>query len=131
LLCSLRHYLPSSPTTSFLLYWRVLSLLYETRATPERVLNCRAVYQGQPRMKHGLCLALVGALELLSAVDWKILVFQPKCRIMIFKSTQKDTQPSQTCSGGHITPIRPQNRCGWCLFAYGEYKLDKTRESKH
>ena len=26
--------------------------------------------------------------------------------------TQKDTQPSQTCSGGHITPNPTQNRCG-------------------
>ena len=25
---------------------------------------------------------------------------------------QKDTQPSQTCSGGHITPNPTQNRCG-------------------
>jgi len=38
--------------------------------------------------------------------------------------TQKDTQPSQTCSGEHITPNPTQNRCGWCPFAYGEYKLD-------
>jgi hypothetical protein len=37
---------------------------------------------------------------------------------------QKDTQPSQTCSGGHITSNPTQNRCGRCLFAYGEYKLD-------
>ena len=26
--------------------------------------------------------------------------------------TQKDTQPSQACSGGHITPNPTQNRCG-------------------
>ena len=26
--------------------------------------------------------------------------------------TQKNTQPSQTCSGGHITPNPTQNRCG-------------------
>jgi hypothetical protein len=39
---------------------------------------------------------------------------------------QKDTQPSQTRSGGHIKPNPTQNRCGWCLFAYGEYKLDQT-----
>ena len=26
--------------------------------------------------------------------------------------TQKDTQPSQTCSGGHITSNPTQNRCG-------------------
>jgi len=37
---------------------------------------------------------------------------------------QKDTQPSKACSGGHITPKPSQSRCGWCLFAYGEYKLD-------
>jgi hypothetical protein len=84
---SLRQILPSSPTTSFSLLWRGLSLLYETQATPGRVLNCRAVHQGQPRMKRGHCLALVGALELLSAVDWNILVFQPKCRIRILEST--------------------------------------------
>jgi hypothetical protein len=30
------------------------------------VLNSRAVNQGQPRIKRGLCLALVDALELLS-----------------------------------------------------------------
>ena len=41
--------------------------------------------------------------------------------------TQKDTQPSQTCSGGNITPNPNKSRCGWCLFAYGEYKLDYTR----
>jgi hypothetical protein len=86
LMCSLRHILPSSPTTSFSLLWRGVSLLYETRTTPGRVLNSRAVHQGQPRMKRGLCLALVDALELLSAVDWNILVFQPKCRIRILKS---------------------------------------------
>ena len=51
-----------------------------------RVLNCRAFSQGQPRMKRGLCLALVDALGLLSAVDWNILVFQPKCRIRILES---------------------------------------------
>jgi hypothetical protein len=39
-----------------------------------RVLNSRAVHQGQPRTKFGLCLALVGALELLSAADWNILI---------------------------------------------------------
>jgi hypothetical protein len=38
--------------------------------------------------------------------------------------TQKKTQPSQACSGGHITPNPTQNRSGRCLFACGEYKLD-------
>jgi len=42
-------------------------------AWPGRVLNSRAVLQGQPGIKRGLCLALVGALELLSAADWNIL----------------------------------------------------------
>jgi len=37
--------------------------------------------------------------------------------------TQKGTQPSQTCSVGHTTPKPPKNRCGWCLFASGYYKL--------
>jgi hypothetical protein len=36
---------------------------------------------------------------------------------------QKDTYSSQTCSGGHITPNPTQNGFGWCLFAYGAYKL--------
>jgi hypothetical protein len=71
-LCS--NILPSSPTTSFSLLWRGVSLLYETRTTPGRVLNSRAVQQGQPRTKRGLCLALVGALELISAADWNILI---------------------------------------------------------
>jgi hypothetical protein len=33
------------------------------------VLNSRAVHQGQSGIKRGLCLALVDALELLSAAD--------------------------------------------------------------
>jgi hypothetical protein len=66
--------LPSSPTTSFSLLWRGVSLLYETQTTSGRVLNSRAVHQGQSRKKRGLCLALVGALELLSASDWNILI---------------------------------------------------------
>ena len=86
LLCSLRLIFPSSPKTSFSLLWRGVSLLYETRTTPGRVLNCRAVHQGQPRTKRGLCLALVDALELLSAVDCNILIFHPKCRIRILAS---------------------------------------------
>ena len=56
---------------------------FETQTTPGRVLNCKAVHQGQPKIKRGLCLALVGALELLSAADWNILIFHPKCRIRI------------------------------------------------
>ena len=38
------------------------------------MLNSRAVHQGQPRIKHDVCLALVDALELLSAADWNILI---------------------------------------------------------
>jgi hypothetical protein len=37
------------------------------------------------------------------------------------ESKAKYTQPSQRCSGGHITQNPFQNRCGCCLFAYGEY----------
>jgi hypothetical protein len=54
------------------LAWGIAALRHGT--TPGRVLNSRAVHQGQPRIKRGLCLALVGALELLSAADWNILV---------------------------------------------------------
>jgi len=50
LLCSLRHTLQSSPTTSFSLLWRGVSLLYKTRTTPGRVIKSRAVHQGQPRI---------------------------------------------------------------------------------
>jgi hypothetical protein len=32
---------------------------------PGRALNSRAVHQGQPMIKRDLCLALVGALELI------------------------------------------------------------------
>ena len=71
---------------TLLLLWRGVSLLYETQTTSGRVLNSRAVYQGQPRIKRGLCLALVGALELLSAADWNILISHPKCRIRVLKS---------------------------------------------
>jgi hypothetical protein len=70
LLCFLMQTSASLPTASFSLLWRGESLLYKTRATFERVLKSRAVHQGQPRIKRGLCLALVGALELLSAADW-------------------------------------------------------------
>jgi hypothetical protein len=34
-------------------------------------------------IKRGLCLALGGALELLSAADWNILIFLRKFRIRI------------------------------------------------
>ena len=63
-----------------------VSLLYKTRTTPGRVLKSRAVHQGQPRIKGGLCLTLVGALELLSAADWNILIFNPESRIRILES---------------------------------------------
>ena len=53
---------------------------------PERVLNSRAVHQGQPRIKRGLCLALVGALELISAADLTVLVIWPKFGIRTFES---------------------------------------------
>ena len=72
LLCSLQHILPSSPTTSFSLLWRGLSLLYETRTTPGRVLNCRAVHQGQPRTKCGLCIlwsTLLSCYQLLNGIS--------------------------------------------------------------
>jgi hypothetical protein len=85
LLFSLRQILPSSPMTSFSLLWRGVSLLYETRTTPGCVLNSRAVHQGQLRTIRGLCLALVGALELLSAADWNILIFHPKRMIRILQ----------------------------------------------
>ena len=65
------------------LLWRGVSLLYETRTNFGRGLNSRAVHQGQPRIKRGFCLALVGALELLSAADWNIIIFRPKFRIRI------------------------------------------------
>jgi hypothetical protein len=74
LLCPLQHILPSSPTTSFSLLWRGLSLLYETQTISGRVLESRAVHQGQLRTKRGLCLALVGAFELISAADWNIRI---------------------------------------------------------
>ena len=44
----------------------------------------------------------------------------------IYKTT---TQPSQTCSGGHTTPLAnfpARARCGWRVFVLGEYKLDLT-----
>ena len=53
---------------------------------PGRVLNRRAVHQGQPRIKRGLCLALVGALELISAADLTVLVIWPKFKIRTFES---------------------------------------------
>jgi hypothetical protein len=53
---------------------------------PEFVLNRRDVHRGQPGIKHGPCLALVDALELLSAAVWNILVFHPKFRIRILES---------------------------------------------
>jgi hypothetical protein len=46
-----------------------VSLLYKTRSTSGRVLYSNAVHQGQPRIKRGLCLALVGALEFRSGSD--------------------------------------------------------------
>ena len=60
-----------------------VSLRYETRTAPGRVLKSRAVHQGQPRIKGGLCLNLVGALELLSAADWNGLFLSPKFKIRI------------------------------------------------
>jgi hypothetical protein len=77
LLCSLRHTLPSSSTISFSLLWRGVSLLYKTRTTLGRMLKRSSDHQGKPRIKSGLWLALVGALELLSATDWNILIFLP------------------------------------------------------
>jgi hypothetical protein len=76
-LCSLRQTFPSSPTTIFSLLWRGVSLLYKTRTTFGRVLTSRAVHQGQLGIKRGLCLALVGTLELLAADDLIIQFFRP------------------------------------------------------
>ena len=56
------------------LSWGITAL--RDAETPGRVLNSRAVHQGQPRIRRGLCLALVGALELLSAADWNILNYE-------------------------------------------------------
>jgi hypothetical protein len=39
-------------------------------------------------MRRGLCLALVDALELLSAADWNIPIFHPKCKIRIKHSIE-------------------------------------------
>jgi hypothetical protein len=86
LLCSLRQFLQSSPTTTFSLLWRGVSLLYKTRTTPGRVLKSRAVHQGQTITKRDQFLALVSALELVSAADWNILIILPKFRISIFYS---------------------------------------------
>ena len=67
------------------LAWGIAALRDED--DPGRVLNSRAVHQGPPRMKRGLCLALVVALELLSAADWNTLIFfLTKCRIRILES---------------------------------------------
>ena len=86
LLCSLRHTLMNSPTTSYSPLWRWISLLNKTRTTPGRVLKSRAVHLGQPKIKRGLCLALAGALELLAAAEWNILNCRPKFRIGISES---------------------------------------------
>jgi hypothetical protein len=37
---------------------------------------------------------------------------------------QKDTQPRQTCAGGHIKPNSTSKIFAVMPFAYGEYKLD-------
>jgi hypothetical protein len=50
------------------LAWDIAAL--QDADDPGRVLNSRAVHRGKPRIKRGLCLALVGALGLLSAADW-------------------------------------------------------------
>jgi hypothetical protein len=79
LLCSLRHTLPSSPTTSFSLLWRGVSLLYN----PAKEQGC------SPRPsqdKRCACLSLVGALELLSGSDWNGLFFWPEFRNRIIES---------------------------------------------
>jgi hypothetical protein len=66
------------------LSWGIASL--QDADDPGRVLNRKAVHQGQPRIKFGLCFALVGALELLSAAHWNILTLNPKFRIRILGS---------------------------------------------
>jgi hypothetical protein len=54
LFITLNDTLQSSPTASFSLHWRGVSLLYKTRTTPGRVLKRRAVDQGQTRIKRAL-----------------------------------------------------------------------------
>jgi hypothetical protein len=49
------------------LAWGIASL--QNADDPGRVLKSSAVHQDQPRVKCGLCLALVGAYELLQAAD--------------------------------------------------------------
>jgi len=65
-------------------------LFYEMRTAPGRVLKSRAVHQGQPRIKIGVCLALVGALKLISAADWIGLGTWPKFRIRIIEITHSN-----------------------------------------
>ena len=66
------------------LAWGIATL--QDADDPGRVLKSRAVHQGQPRIKRGLCLPLVGALELISAADWNILIFRPKFKIRILET---------------------------------------------
>jgi hypothetical protein len=59
-------------------------MLYKTWTNPGRPLKSRAVLRVQPGIKRGLCLALVGALELLEAFYWNIpMIYRPKFRIRI------------------------------------------------
>ena len=53
---------------------------------PRTLAKLQGCSPGPTQDKRGLCLALVDALELLSAADWNILVFQPKYRIGILES---------------------------------------------
>jgi hypothetical protein len=72
LLSSLRQTLPSSSTSSFSLLWRGVSLLYETRTTPGRVLNSSAVHQGRPGQNVAFALlwsALLSCYELLTGIS--------------------------------------------------------------
>jgi hypothetical protein len=52
----------------------------------------RAKEKGSSPRPTGLCLALVGALELLSAADWSILIFRPKFRIKISESRHRPSK---------------------------------------
>jgi hypothetical protein len=91
-----------------------VSLLYETQATSGRVLNSRAVHQGQPRIKRSLCLALVGALELLSATYWNIL-------ISILNQGLGDSRASTSEHAGYFFEI-------WGTFWVQLYQSTQERE---
>ena len=63
------------------LAWGITALLVAD--DPRARAKEQAVHQGQTRIKRGLCLALVSALELLSAADLSGLFVWPKFKIKI------------------------------------------------